>query len=144
MKLELTLGVPLDKQSWLLTSPNWSRWSNWSNWFCSWNWSCHISSPFVKDYHWSKFQLHTVCGSWDSKWGGSCTAKPTHLTKYVCKKSSTSERLRSSDLLDYYNKVTNNPRSIDFRIWLPFTDKPVIFMAFLLLLINFFMDLQTN
>lgn len=30
------------------------------------NWWCCISSPFVKGYHWPKFQFHTMCGSWDT------------------------------------------------------------------------------
>ena len=39
---------------------------------------CYLSSPFVKDYHWSKFHLHTLCENWDSRGGGSYTSPSTN------------------------------------------------------------------
>ena len=67
MKFKLKLGIPLgkdvDRQRHQLNHmalPKKSFWSindisgTWPQWWC------HVLSPFIKDYHWSKFQLHSI------------------------------------------------------------------------------------
>ena len=95
---KLTLGILLDKWIWLVTSSTWPRDLFWIR---SLVYKLHIShvtkvmskSIFIldKDYHWSKFQLDTIYGNWDSRGEGVYTPLPS--TNYIWKCSSTYEGL---------------------------------------------------
>ena len=41
-------------------------------------WRRNVSSSFAKGYHWSKFQLHIIYGSWESSTNHVCTKSPTY------------------------------------------------------------------
>ena len=55
-------------------------------------WWRHQLPPFVEGFHWWKFQLHTMCGSRDSRGVGGVHPPSTN---HVCKMRSTYEGLIS-------------------------------------------------
>ena len=83
-------------------------------------WRRNVSSSFAKGYHWSKFQLHIIYGSWESS------------TNHVCTKSPTYEGLISHTL----------PLSLYFAFWLFFSHFE--FCSYLSGLFSIFFSLYFN
>ena len=103
LKFKVTLTIRLDKRSWLVTSSTWLQNFVW-NWFlvCKLNIS-HVNrvmtsciSSLVESCLWSKLQLHTIYGSWDSR---GCVQR-------WCKRGSTHEWLKKIFLKSFKSRFS--------------------------------------
>ena len=93
--LKLFKVCVFDKISWSITSFLNFRRCHFGLWFVNYTpvmWPsqwCHQSSSFHKRYPWSKFQVHTIPRSWDTR---GCTPPPSCTVTKV-EKGCTVERL---------------------------------------------------
>ena len=69
----------------LLMSAKMIFWSIKYTWVTKPKWLCHQSAPFVKDYLWCKFEIHSICSTWDSRamYTGRIMTSKCHVTANI-------------------------------------------------------------